>query len=79
MSGTDKILTRSSGHAGDEGEAKFTRPAFQCCLVCGRTLTDRALRDESEGRVLAAIRSEHPEWAEGVKPAGRVWRITAGS
>ena len=38
---------------------------LQCCLVCGRTLTERALHDELEGLVLAAIRAEHPEWAEG--------------
>ncbi|MCA1616387.1 MAG: hypothetical protein LC800_20275 [Acidobacteria bacterium] len=40
-----------------------TRSAVQCCLVCGRTLTERALHDELEGRALAGIRSEHPEWA----------------
>ncbi len=38
--------------------------AIQCCIVCGRTLTDRALHDELEDQVLAAIRAEHPEWTD---------------
>jgi hypothetical protein len=36
---------------------------WQCCLLCGRTLTDRALHDALEEPVLAAIRAEHPEWS----------------
>ncbi len=35
---------------------------MQCCLVCGRTLTNRAAHDALEERVLEAISSEHPEW-----------------
>ncbi len=38
-------------------------PGWQCCLLCGRTLTDRALHDALEEPVLAAIRAEHPEWS----------------
>lgn len=37
-------------------------PALQCCLLCGRTLTDRAAHDALEERVLEAIRAEHPDW-----------------
>lgn len=37
-------------------------PGLQCCLVCGRTLTDRALHDRMEEPALASIRTEHPEW-----------------
>ena len=44
------------------GETAIFTPGLQCCLLCGRTLTDRALHDELEGRVLDAIRAEHPEW-----------------
>jgi len=36
---------------------------LQCCLLCGRTLTDRALHDRLEEPVINAIRLEHPEWA----------------
>jgi hypothetical protein len=36
---------------------------WQCCLLCGRTLTDRALHDALEEPVLAAISAEHPEWS----------------
>ena len=35
---------------------------LQCCLRCGRTLTDRALHDMMEEPVIASIRAEHPEW-----------------
>ncbi|MGH9945371.1 MAG: hypothetical protein ACRD9R_23715 [Pyrinomonadaceae bacterium] len=38
-------------------------PGWQCCLLCGRTLTDRASHDRVEEPVLAAIRAEHPQWA----------------
>lgn len=38
-------------------------PGLQCCLLCGRTLTDRALHDRLEEPVINAIRLEHPEWA----------------
>ena len=37
-------------------------PGTQCCLVCGRTITDRELHDSLEAPALAAIRAEHPEW-----------------
>lgn len=37
-------------------------PGLQCCLLCGRVLTDRALHDRLEEPVLASIRAEHPEW-----------------
>jgi len=40
-------------------------PGLQCCLLCGRTLTDRALHDRLEASVLASIRAEHPEWSDG--------------
>ncbi len=40
-------------------------PGLQCCLLCGRTLTDRALHDRLEESVLASIRAEHPEWSDG--------------
>lgn len=43
-------------------ESELT-PGLQCCLLCGRTLTDRALHDALEEPVLAAIRAEHPEWS----------------
>ena len=58
-------MARSGGIEGVAGDAAAARSAPQCCLVCGRTLTDRAQHDELEGRVLASIRSEHPEWAGG--------------
>lgn len=38
--------------------------SLQCCLICGRTLTDRALHDELEEAVLATIRAEHPQWVD---------------
>lgn len=38
-------------------------PGLQCCLRCGRIITDRALHDSIEEPALAAIRDEHPEWA----------------
>lgn len=37
-------------------------PGLQCCLRCGRLLTDRVLHDALEDPVLATIRAEHPEW-----------------
>ncbi|HEY0003637.1 MAG TPA: hypothetical protein VGB17_02415 [Pyrinomonadaceae bacterium] len=37
-------------------------PGLQCCLRCGRLLTDRALHDAIEEPVLASIRMAHPEW-----------------
>lgn len=37
-------------------------PGLQCCLLCGRTLTDRALHDRLEEPVINSIRIEHPEW-----------------
>ncbi|MGB8511023.1 MAG: hypothetical protein WCD76_21815 [Pyrinomonadaceae bacterium] len=43
-------------------EAAIT-PGLQCCLLCGRTLTDRALHDALEQPALDAIRAEHPEWS----------------
>jgi hypothetical protein len=36
--------------------------ALQCCVLCHRTLTDRAQHDALEERVLATLRAEHPEW-----------------
>jgi hypothetical protein len=41
-----------------------TSSGLQCCVICGRTLTDRSLHDDFERVVLAAIRSEHPEWVD---------------
>lgn len=38
------------------------KQGWQCCLLCGRTLTDRAAHDRLEQPVLAVIRAEHPEW-----------------
>ena len=38
-------------------------PGLQCCLLCGRTLTDRALHDRLEEPIINAIRLEHHEWA----------------
>lgn len=35
---------------------------LQCCLRCGRLLTNRALHDAIEEPVLASIRAGHPEW-----------------
>ena len=40
-------------------------PGLQCCLLCGRMLTDRALHDGLEEPIINAIRFEHPEWASG--------------
>lgn len=40
-------------------------PGLQCCLLCGRTLTDRALHDRLEEPILASIQAEHPEWSDG--------------
>jgi hypothetical protein len=37
---------------------------LQCCLLCGRTLTNRALHDALEEPVLESIRLEHPEWSQ---------------
>jgi hypothetical protein len=42
-----------------------TRLAMQCCLICGRTLTDRRVHDALEEQVLKSIGSEHPEWTNG--------------
>lgn len=43
---------------------QITTPlAAQCCLVCGRTLTDRKAHEALEEQVLKSIRDEHPEWA----------------
>lgn len=44
-------------------EMTAVTPGLQCCLLCGRTLTDRALHDRMEEPVLNSIRTEHPEWA----------------
>lgn len=33
-------------------------PGLQCCLLCGRTLTDRALHDGLEELIINAIRFE---------------------
>ena len=41
-----------------------TTPGLQCCVMCGRKLTDRSLHDSLEQAVLAAIRAEHPEWVD---------------
>jgi hypothetical protein len=41
-----------------------TSSALQCCLICGRTLTDRDSHDKLEESVLRTIRAEHPEWIE---------------
>lgn len=37
---------------------------MQCCLLCGRTLTDRKAHDALEEQVLKSIRDEHPEWTD---------------
>jgi len=37
---------------------------MQCCLICGRTLTDREVHDALEEQVLKSIRDEHPEWTK---------------
>ena len=41
-----------------------TTPGLQCCVMCGRKLTDRSLHDSLEQAVLAPIRAEHPEWVD---------------
>jgi len=45
-------------------EAAELTPGLQCCLRCGRVLTDRALHDSMEESMLYAIRARHPEWAQ---------------
>ena len=45
-------------------EATELAPGLQCCLRCGRVLTDRALHDSMEESMLYAIRARHPEWAQ---------------
>jgi hypothetical protein len=47
-----------------DGEIDIT-PGLQCCLICGRTVLNRELHDSFEEPALAAIRAEHPEWAQG--------------
>ena len=47
----------------DLGVAHGLTPGLQCCLRCGRLLTDRALHDALEEPVLDSIRARHPEWA----------------
>lgn len=44
---------------------EFATAPLQCCLVCGRTITNREQHEALEERVLAAIREAHPDWAEG--------------
>ncbi len=39
-------------------------PGLQCCVRCGRVLTDRALHDSIEERVLDSIRADHSEWVQ---------------
>ena len=46
------------------GKKTRKRSGVQCCVICGRMLTDRALHDALEQQVLAVIRAEHPEWVE---------------
>ncbi len=38
-------------------------PGLECCLLCGRTLTNRVLHDGLEEPIINSIRVEHPEWA----------------
>jgi hypothetical protein len=45
------------------GKPEDVIEGLQCCLLCGRVLTDRALHDRLEEPALASIRAEHPEWA----------------
>lgn len=52
------------------GETVVLTPGLQCCLRCGRVLTDRALHDSMEESMLYAIRARHPEWAREKKAAG---------
>ncbi len=40
-------------------------PGLQCCLRCGRVITNRELHDSIEEPALASIRRSHPEWAAG--------------
>lgn len=51
-------------------EATELTPGLQCCLRCGRVLTDRALHDSMEESMLYAIRARHPEWALEAGRAG---------
>jgi len=44
-------------------------PGLQCCLRCGRVLTDRALHDSMEESMLYAIRARHPEWVQETNEA----------
>lgn len=46
-------------------EAIDLTPGLQCCLRCGRTLTNRAVHDLTEEPLLNQILAEHPEWAAG--------------
>ena len=45
-------------------ETPTITPGLQCCLPCGRTLTNPELHDAVEEQVLRTIRAEHPEWAD---------------
>lgn len=47
-----------------------TSAALQCCVLCHRTLTDRAQHEALEESVLATLRAEHPEWARGAAADG---------
>ena len=51
-------------------EAAELTPGLQCCLRCGRVLTDRALHDSMEESMLYAIRARHPEWAQKTDKTG---------
>jgi hypothetical protein len=51
----------AGGETMDEPENVIE--GLQCCLLCGRVLTDRVLHDRLEEPALASIRAEHPEWA----------------
>jgi hypothetical protein len=55
-------LAETTSYEAEISEAAIPQ-GWQCCLLCGRTLTDRALHDALEEPVLAAIRAEHPEWS----------------
>ena len=57
-------------------------PGLQCCLRCGRVLTDRALHDALEEPVLASLRANHPELAgnaEECRPCLEEYRGLLGS
>lgn len=43
-------------------------PGLQCCLRCGRVLTNRTLHDAMEEPVLASIRESHPGAADPGEP-----------